>query len=70
MVIGAYTKPIQTSAGYQIIKLEDKKPSQYTPVSEVKDLIKKKLYDFKVSEAYGKWMENAKKNVEINIFTR
>ena len=67
--VGQYTKPIRTPAGYQIIKLESKKLPQYAPISEVKDLIRKKLYDLKVGEAYDNWMGNAKKDVEIVIFT-
>ncbi|MCK4905595.1 peptidylprolyl isomerase [bacterium] len=66
--VGEFTKPILTSAGYHIIKLEAKRLSQYAPILEVKDLIRKKLYDSKVSEVYRKWMESAKKNIEIAIF--
>ncbi len=69
MEVGKYTKPILTPAGYQIIKLEAKRLPQYKPISEVKDLIIKKLYDLKVGEIYKEWMENAKKDVEIVIFT-
>lgn len=68
--VGEFTKPVLTSAGYYIIKLEAKKLSQYAPISEVKDLIRKKLYDLKVGEAYDEWMENAKKNVEIVLFAQ
>lgn len=66
--IGKYTKPILTPAGYQILKLDAKKLPQYTPISEAKDLLRKKLYDHKVGEAYREWLKNAKKDVEIVIF--
>lgn len=67
--VGQYTKPIRTTTDYHIIKLEAKKLPQYAPVSDVKDLIKKRLYDLKVGESYQKWLEDAKKDVEIVIFT-
>jgi peptidyl-prolyl cis-trans isomerase SurA len=68
--VGKYTKPILTPAGYHIIKLEARKLPQYKPISEVKDLIREKLYNLKMGEAYKTWMEKAKKDVEIVIFNR
>ncbi len=66
--VGEFTKPFLTSAGYHIMKLEAKKMSQYAPISEVKNLIKSKLYDLKASEIYAKWMKTTKENIEIVIF--
>ncbi|MBU0533241.1 MAG: peptidylprolyl isomerase [Candidatus Omnitrophica bacterium] len=66
--VGEFTKPILTSAGYHIVKLEAKKMSQYAPISEVKNLIKSKLYDLKASEIYAKWMKTTKENIGIIIF--
>lgn len=68
--VGKYTKPIYTSAGCHIIKLEAKKLPEYTPISDVKDMIRKKLYEYKSSEKYRDWMENSKKDIDIVIFPK
>ncbi len=65
--VGEFTKSVFTSMGYHIIKLEAKKLSQYAPISEVSELIKRKIYDLKAAKAYEDWMNNAKKNADIVI---
>ena len=67
--VGEFTNPIKTSAGYHIMKLEARKLSQYSPISEVKDSIRGKIYDLKTEKAYREWMENAKKDIEIVTYT-
>lgn len=66
--VGQYTEPIQTVSGYHIIKLQARSLPQYTPLSEVKDQIRAKLYDLKAGQIYDEWMEKAKKEMEITIF--
>jgi len=66
--VGKYTKPIRTTAGYHIIKLEARSLPRYIPLSEVKKQIRAKLYDVKAGKLYDEWMEKAKKEVEIVVF--
>ncbi|MDD5454735.1 MAG: peptidylprolyl isomerase [Candidatus Ratteibacteria bacterium] len=67
--VGEFTKPTLISGSYNIIKLEAKKLSQYAPITEVSELIKKRIYDSKVERAYENWMNDAKKDFEIVTFS-
>ena len=62
---GEFTEPVLSSLGYNIIKLEAKKMPQYAPLSEVSELIKRRIYDIKVEKVYEDWMNNAKKDIDI-----
>ncbi len=67
--VGEFTKPILIGANYHIIKLEARKLPQYAPISEVNELIKRRLYNLKLEKAYEDWMENAKKYIDITVHT-
>ena len=65
--IGEYTRPIQSSSGYHIIRLEGKKLSKCPPLSEIEDKIRARIYKEKIDKAYLEWMEKAREEMDVTI---
>ena len=64
---GQFTPPIETSQGLHIIRLDEKKPSQYRPFAEVKGEIQGLVYQEKSEDFYQTWIGNLKNKSYIEI---
>jgi len=64
---GQFTPPIETSQGLHIIRLDEKKPSQYRPFAEVKGEIQSLVYQQKSEDFYQTWIGNLKNKAYIEI---
>src|SRR5215217_488541 len=63
---GEIVGPVKTQFGYHILEVTQAKPKQIRPLSEVESQIRSQLSTEKQSEAFSKWLEDQKKqrNVE------
>jgi parvulin-like peptidyl-prolyl isomerase len=63
---GEIVGPVKTQFGYHILEVTEAKPKQIRPLSEVESQIRSQLSAEKQSEAFSKWLEDQKKqrNVE------
>ena len=57
MKIGDISNPVQTTFGFHIIKLEDKKEAKQATYEEVKDNIKDAIFQEKMGAAYNTWYQ-------------
>jgi parvulin-like peptidyl-prolyl isomerase len=68
MKLGEFTKPIQTGAGFSILKIEDLKPSEPANFESIKENIKQamltQIITQKLPELIGELRQKAK--IEIN----
>jgi parvulin-like peptidyl-prolyl isomerase len=64
---GKITKPIKTSSGFYIFKIEDKKPATVAPIETVQDQIRNKLYSNKVELRLKEWIDKLKKLSLIEV---
>jgi peptidyl-prolyl cis-trans isomerase C len=62
---GEIVGPVQTEFGYHIIKVTDIKPAQTRSLQEVESQIRSQLSTEKQSEAFGKWVEEQKKERDV-----
>ncbi|MBU1042852.1 MAG: peptidylprolyl isomerase [Candidatus Omnitrophica bacterium] len=67
--IGKITKPIKTSSGFYIFKVEDKKPASVSNLKSVQDQIRNKLYSTKVEKKLDEWIAKLKKSALIEVKT-
>lgn len=63
-----YDKPIQTAAGYHVIKLVEKREAGQRTFDEVVNQIKSQLLQQEQSEVYQKWMEEVKSKADIKRY--
>jgi peptidyl-prolyl cis-trans isomerase SurA len=64
---GQATEPIETSQGWHIIRLEEKKPPQFRPFAEVKNEIQNLVYQQKTEDVYRIWMAELKNKSHIDV---
>lgn len=64
---GKFTPPIQTEQGLHIIRLDEKKPSQFRPFAEVRGEIQGLVYQEKSEDYYQTWLANLKNKAYIEI---
>ena len=64
---GQFTSLVETSQGLHIIRLDEKKPSQYRPFAEVKGEIQGLVYQEKSEDFYQTWIGNLKNKSYIEI---
>ena len=64
---GDFTPPIESSQGLHIIRLEEKKPSQFRPFAEVKGEIQALVYQEKSEDFYQVWLGSIKDKSYIEI---
>ena len=64
---GQFTPPIETGQGLHIIRLDEKKPSQFRPFAEVKGEIQGLVYQQKSEDFYQTWLANLKNKAYIEI---
>ncbi|MFH1061389.1 MAG: peptidyl-prolyl cis-trans isomerase [Candidatus Omnitrophota bacterium] len=65
--IGKITKPIKTSSGFYIFRIEDKKPASVATLESVQDQIRNKLYGTKVEKKLDEWINKLKKSALIEV---
>jgi parvulin-like peptidyl-prolyl isomerase len=57
--------PVQTQFGYHVLEVTEAKPKQTRPLSEVESQIRSQLSTEKQSEAFSKWLEEQKKQRDV-----
>jgi len=62
---GEIVGPVETEFGYHIIEVTDAKPEQTRPLSEVESQIRSQLSTEEQSEAFSKWLEEQKKQRDV-----
>ena len=62
---GEIVGPVKTQFGYHLLEVTDKKPQQTRPLSEVESQIRSQLASEKQSEAFSKWLEEQKKQRDV-----
>lgn len=65
--IGGVTGVIESTDGFHIIRVDDKKPRQFRPYEEVKAEIKSLVFQQKSEDQYQIWMANLKNKAYIDI---
>ncbi len=64
---GQISAPIETVQGWHIIRLDEKKPSQFRPFAQVKSEIQGLVYQQKTEDQYQRWIGNIKNKAFIEI---
>ena len=64
---GAVTKPIASSIGMHIIRVDDRKSPQFRPFEEVKEDVRNLVFQLKSEEAYIEWIKEQKDKNYIEI---
>ncbi len=64
---GQISAPIETVQGWHIIRLDEKKPSQFRPFAQVKNEIQGLVYQQKTEDQYQRWIGNIKNKAFIEI---
>jgi foldase protein PrsA len=65
MSVNQISDPVKTDYGYHIIKVEDKKAAQAANYEDSKAKIKETLFDQKVDSQFQTWLDEKKKNYDI-----
>jgi parvulin-like peptidyl-prolyl isomerase len=64
---GQTSDPIETPQGLHLIRLDEKKPSQFRPFAEVKNDVQSVVYQQKVEDQYQRWIGDIKKKAYIEV---
>lgn len=64
---GQVTEPIQTSDGWHIIKLDEKRLPQFRPFAEVKTEIQTLVFQQKTEDVYQTWLGDLKNKAFIEV---
>jgi parvulin-like peptidyl-prolyl isomerase len=64
---GQISAPIETVQGWHIIRLDEKKPSQFRPFAQVKNEIQGLVHQQKTEDQYQRWIGNIKNKSFIEI---
>ena len=64
---GGISQVLETSVGYHLFKVEEKKTSRVPPVDEVRDKIRILLYQEEARARFNEWMNELKKNAYISV---
>jgi peptidyl-prolyl cis-trans isomerase SurA len=64
---GQTSEPVETTQGWHIIRLEEKKPPQFRPFAEVKNEIQNLVYQQKTEDVYRIWMADLKNKSHIDV---
>jgi peptidyl-prolyl cis-trans isomerase SurA len=59
--------PIRTARGWHVVQLVERKAGNLRPLEEVKDQIRKQLYDQQVEKASQAWIRELRKKAHIDI---
>ncbi len=64
---GQVSEPIESAQGYHLIRLDEKKASQFRPFAEVKTEIQSLVYQQKTEDMYQLWMADLKNKAFIEV---
>ncbi|MBI5853801.1 MAG: peptidylprolyl isomerase [Nitrospirae bacterium] len=64
---GQISAPIETIQGWHIIRLDEKKPSQFRPFAQVKNEIQGLVHQQKTEDQYQRWMGDIKRKAFIEV---
>ncbi|HZS10661.1 MAG TPA: peptidyl-prolyl cis-trans isomerase [Nitrospirales bacterium] len=64
---GQVSDPIETPEGIHILRVEEKKPSQFRPFAEVKNEIQGLVYQQKTEDVYQLWIADIKNKAFIEV---
>jgi parvulin-like peptidyl-prolyl isomerase len=64
---GKISKPIKTSSGFYIFRVEDKKPAAVSALEKVHDEIRAKLFSNKVEKKLDEWINKLKGSALIEV---
>jgi peptidyl-prolyl cis-trans isomerase SurA len=64
---GEVSDPIESTEGLHLIRLDEKKPSQFRPFAEVKAEIQSLVYQQKTEDIYQLWMADLKNKAFIEV---
>jgi peptidyl-prolyl cis-trans isomerase SurA len=67
LVPGGISDMIETSEGFHIVRLEDKKPKQFRPYEEVRTEIQGLVFQQKSEDAFQAWLADLKNKAYIEI---
>jgi peptidyl-prolyl cis-trans isomerase SurA len=67
LVPGGISEVIETSDGFHIVRLEDKKPKQFRPYEEVRAEIQGLVFQQKSEDAFQAWLADLKNKAYIEI---
>ncbi len=55
--VGRYSKPVRSTVGFHIVRLDDRSTTTHTPVGDLADEIREKLYNEALEERYVRWIK-------------
>lgn len=55
--VGKYSKPVRSDVGIHIVRLDDRSEQKHTPVGELADDIRERLYSEALEERYVRWLK-------------
>ena len=67
LVPGGISDMIETSEGFNLVRLEDKKPKQFRPYEQVRSEIQRLVFQQKSEDAYQTWLTELKNKAYIEI---
>ncbi len=67
MDAGDVRGPIRTARGWHVLQLVGRKSAQLKPFEEVKDAIRKQLYDSQIEKATQSWIRELKKRAHVDV---
>jgi peptidyl-prolyl cis-trans isomerase SurA len=67
LVPGGISDMIETSEGFHIVRLEDKKPKQFRPYEQVRNEIQGLVFQQKSEDVFQAWLTNLKNKAYIEI---
>jgi len=55
--VGEYSEPVRSDVGIHIVRLDDRSAESHTPVDELADEIRERLYNEALEERYVRWLK-------------
>ena len=59
--------PIRTERGFVVFQLVERKAGDLRPFDEIKDQLRKQLYDQQVEKAQQSWLRELRKKAHVDI---